>query len=56
MAEKRYYYFPVFFDDEAITVAKWLRDNPPCTPSFDTHAECMQWFKDKGYGDRKYIK
>ena len=55
------YYIPVHYlnsetsEVESISIAKFRSSEPPCTPAFYTRKECMQWFKDRGLGDKKFL-
>ena len=61
MDKEKYYYVPVHYvnndtlEVESISIAKFRSSEPPCTPAFDTRKECMQWFKDRGLGDKKFL-
>lgn len=55
MTEEKTYYIPVTINEDCISVAKFQRDKAPCTPAFNTFKEAMQWLKDNGHGDKKFL-
>ena len=59
--ETKQYYVPVHYLDSetsevtAISIARLHLSDPSSVPGFETRKECMQWFKDRGLADKKFL-